>query len=127
MKHKNRALFALFFAFSLLGANDIYTLSFDTQDKNCTLTKNSEPIELFDPRFEKKRPKSPYTCYAIQKEQYVDCKRVDFKNTSAQMLSFGQYDYTNLIIAFHNPHESVASSLTIECTKDLPKKDKNPQ
>ena len=124
MQYKSKLLFTLLFTFALLGANDTYILSYNTQDKNCTLTKNKELIPLFDPRFEKKNPRNSYTCSAIQKEQYNDCKRMEYKNTSAQMLSFGNYEYTNLIIAFQNPHESVASSLTIECTKELPKKNK---
>lgn len=104
--------------------DDKYTLEYHADTKECSLQKNGKNIDLFDERLGDKAPRSAYTCTAMQKEQYNDCKRVGFKNTSAQMLSFGNYEYTNLIIAFQNPHESVASSLTIECTKELPKSNK---
>lgn len=109
---------------TLLSANDIYKLTYNIKDKNCTLIKNNKKIPLFDPRFKQKKPRSSYTCSAIQKEQYNNCKRVDYKNTSAQMMAFGSYEYTNLVLAFQNPSKSVESSLRVECTKKLLKKNK---
>jgi len=40
------------------------------------------------------------------------------------MITFGSYEYTNFIMAFQNPSQSVESSLTVECTKKLPKTSK---
>lgn len=107
-------------AFSSLLANDTYILSY-SKEHNCTLRKNGTSIELFDKRFEKKAPKSAYTCSAIQKEQYNNCKIISTKNTTAQFFGFGSYEYTNLILAFQNPSKSVNSSMEVLCTKDLTK------
>ena len=123
MQIKKLFLLSLMISTTLLSANDIYKLTYN-KENNCTLTKNGKKIPLFDPRFKRKKPRSSYTCSAIQKEQYNDCKRVDYKNTSAQMIAFGSYAYTNLVLAFQNPSKSVESSLTVECTKKLPKKNK---
>ena len=123
MQIKKLFLLSLMISTTLLSANDIYKLTYN-KENNCTLTKNNKKIPLFDPRFKRKKPRSSYTCSAIQKEQYNDCKRVDYKNTSAQMIAFGSYAYTNLVLAFQNPSKSVESSLTVECTKKLPKRSK---
>jgi len=123
MQIKKLFVLSLMISTTLLSANDIYKLAYN-KENNCTLTKNNKKIPLFDPRFKKQKPRSSYTCTAIQKEQYNDCKRVDYKNTSAQMIAFGNYAYTNLVLAFQNPSKSVKSSLTVECTKKLPKKNK---
>lgn len=105
---------------SLIIANDTYKLTY-TQDNNCTLIKNGKSIELFDKRFKTKKPNSAYTCSAIQKEQYTNCKIKNSSNTSAQLFSFGSYEYTNLIIAFKNPSPSVNSSMEVVCTQEVSK------
>ena len=99
-------------------ANDTYLLTY-SKDKNCTLAKNAKKIALFDERFKQKAPHSSYTCSAIQKEQYNDCKVVNKKNITAEFFGYGAYGYTNLIMAFQNPSPSVKSSLKVICTKDL--------
>lgn len=120
-------LFTLLFSTLLFSDNDEkkyeehYTLSF-TKEHNCTLVKNGIKIDLFDKKFKKKDPKSAYTCHAIQKEQYNDCKIVNKKNISAMFFAYGSYEYTNFIIAFQNPHQSVDSSLEVDCTKKLSNK-----
>lgn len=114
----------IFTALLLLGsisqADDIYELNY-SKDSNCTLSKNATSIKLFDSRFEKKAPNNAYTCSAIQKEQYNNCKIISTKNTTAQFFGFGSYEYTNLVIAFQNPSKSVKSSMKVLCTKDLTK------
>jgi len=99
-------------------ANDIYKVTY-SKENNCTMTKNGKDTPLFDKRFEKKAPNSSYTCSAIQKEQYNDCKILSKKNLTAQFFGYGAYEYTNLIIAFKNPSPSVKSSIAVECTKEL--------
>jgi len=99
-------------------ANDTYQLSF-SKDTNCTLTKNSKKIPLFDKRFKQKAPRTSYTCSAIQKEKYNDCKIINKKNITAQYFGYGAYEYTNLIMAYENPSPNVKSSLKVICTKDL--------
>ena len=100
---------------------DIYHLSF-SKENNCTLLKNSKNTPLFDKRFEKKKPRSSYTCDAIQKEQYNECVVLEKKNITALFFGYGSYEMTNLIIAFKNPHESVESSVKVACTKKIIKK-----
>lgn len=116
---KKTSLFiSLLTTLNLLQADDTYIMKY-SKETNCTLTKNGKNIPLFDPKFEKKEPSSSYTCSALQKESYNDCARVNHKNTSAEFLGFGAYEYTNLIIAFKNPHPTVKSSIEVKCTKEL--------
>lgn len=117
---KTVAFFLLLATINLL-SDDTYRLTYSS-DTNCTLTKNTQEIPLFDPRFKKKEPKSSYTCSAIQKEQYNDCQIIDKKNITAEFFGYGLYEYTNFLIAFKNPHPSVKSFIEIKCTKSLPKK-----
>ena len=114
----NKTLLPLIFLTSVLLSDDVYDVTYSKKD-GCIVTKNGKVTELFDTRFKKKQPRSSYTCSAIQKENYNDCVRVEHKNTSAEFLGFGAYDYTNLIIAFKNPHPSVESSIKVRCTKKL--------
>ena len=118
---KKTVTFPLLLAATNLLSDDVYKLTY-SNDTNCTLTKNTKEIPLFDPRFEKKEPKSSYTCSAIQKEKYNDCEVIDKQNITAQYFGYGLYEYTNLIIAFKNPHPSVKSFIKIKCTKSLAKK-----
>lgn len=101
-------------------ADDTYTLSY-SQDTNCTLTKNGKKTPTFDKRFERKAPANSYTCNAIQKEQYNDCVIRKTKNTTAQVFSFGSYEYTNLLMAFKTATPSVEGMMQVECTKSLKK------
>lgn len=99
-------------------ANDIYELKFSSEN-NCSMTKNSENVPLFDKRFKSKKPISPYSCDAIQKEQYNDCNILTKTNISALYFGYGAYGSTNLIIAFKNSNPSKDSSIKITCTKKL--------
>ncbi len=109
-----------------LASNDIarYTLSYNSKDANCTLSKNGVKIPVFDKRFKKKAPKNSYTCFAIQKEKYNDCRIVDKKNTTAVVFSYGVYGYTNLLISFKTPTKYIDGHMTVECTKSLSKTSK---
>lgn len=102
-------------------ADDTYLLKY-SKDTNCTLTKNSKKIALFDKRFKQKAPRSSYTCSVVQKEQYNDCRVISKKNITAQFFGYGSYGFTNLIMAYKNPSPSVKSSLKIVCTKSSFKK-----
>lgn len=102
-------------------ADDLYRLSY-TKDTNCTLLKNGKIIPLFDPAFKSKAPANSYTCNAIQKEQYNDCKILKTQNTTAQVFSFGVYDYTNLIMAFKTPTKHTSGMMEVQCTKSLKRK-----
>lgn len=117
---KKSLLIFILLLISSLYANDVYTITY-SKDNNCTMTKNNKKIPLFDERFKVKEPKSSYTCGAIQKEQYNDCKVLSKKNLTAQYFGYGAYKFTNLIIAFRNPSPRINSSITIECTKELVK------
>ena len=101
-------------------ANDTYTLSY-SKDTNCTLTKNGKKTPTFDKRFKRKAPTNSYTCNAIQKEQYNDCLIRKTKNTTAQVFSFGSYEYTNLLMAFKTATPSLKGMMQVECTKSLKK------
>lgn len=97
---------------------DQYTLFYNHQESRCTLKKNTKEIALFDERYEsKKKPFSPYTCTAWIKENYSTCKVVDRLRISAQSLSFGNYEKTNLIIAFIADYHKLDSYIDIECQK----------
>jgi len=118
----------LFLTFSLYSdsnlttpSEDLYTLSF-SPDSNCSLLKNGKKIPTFDLRFKRKEPKSAYTCSALQKEQYRECSVLKKDNISAFFFGYGSYDFTNLIIAFKNPHKSTKSSVTVTCSKRHPSK-----
>jgi len=115
-----RTLSSLLLLSSLSFAESTYRLSY-SPDTNCALVKNGVDIPLFDPRFERKMPSDSYTCSAIQKEQYNDCKVVAKQNITAQFFGYGVYEHTNLIIAIKTPHKTVKSFLEIECTKELHK------
>jgi len=107
---------------SVVYADDIYELTY-SHEHNCTLLKNGKSIELFDKRFDKKQPKTSYTCSAIQKEQYTNCVIEDKNNITALVFSYGQYEYTNLLIAFKSPTKHIKSSVKVNCTKHIkPKK-----
>ena len=101
-------------------ANDTYTLSY-SKDTNCTLTKNGKKTPTFDKRFKRETPANSYTCNAIQKEQYNDCLIRKTKNTTAQVFSFGSYEYTNLLMAFKTATPSIKGMMQVECTKSLKK------
>jgi len=98
-------------------ANDIYEVSY-SKDTNCTILKNSKPIDMFDKRFGKKAPRNSYTCSAIQKEQYNNCDVLKKENLTAFFMGYGAYEYTNLILAFKNPHPSTKSYLKVKCSKN---------
>jgi len=119
---KNSLLFTvtLFLATASVMANDTYILTY-AKDINCTLTKNSKQIATFDKRFKVKAPANGYTCNAIQKEQYNDCIIRKTENTTAQVFSFGTYEFTNLIMAFKTATPSVKGLMEVECTKSLKK------
>lgn len=110
----------LLFTTAELIANDTYILSY-AKDTNCTLTKNGNKIPTFDKRFKRKAPANGYTCNAIQKEQYNDCVIRKTKNTTAQVFSFGTYEYTNLLMAFKTATPNVTGMMEVECTKSLKK------
>jgi len=99
---------------------DAYVLS--SVDGNCSLEKNGKSIPLYDPMFKKKQPRSDYSCFAMQKKQYLDCSVLNRKNLSALLVAYGSYEKTNLIIGFKNPHKSVKSSVTVTCTQKSKKK-----
>ena len=116
-----KSILVIFFCFIAsvnLYSNDTYVLTFN-KDSNCSLTKNGDIIPVYDPRFEKKAPRSHYTCTAMQKENYVNCSTIKSTNTTAEMLAFGRYEKTNLIFGFKNPTPNVTSMMEIECTKKL--------
>jgi len=106
-----------------LSADDTYVLSY-SKDTNCTLTKNDKTIPFLDPKFGEMNPNYGYTCKSIQKEQYNKCEIIKSENVSAVLFSYGSYQYTNSIIAIQNPFPSVKSSITVTCTKDIPKNNK---
>lgn len=106
------------FTDTLVIANDTYTLSY-AQDTNCTFTKNGKKIPTFDKRFKRNAPRNGYTCSAIQKEQYSDCVIRKTKNTTAQVFSFGSYEFTNLLMAFKTATPDSQGMMTVECTKSL--------
>ncbi len=110
----------LFFTMTTIMANDIYTLTY-SKDTNCTLTKNGKKTPTFDKRFKRKAPANGYTCNAIQKEQYNDCVIRKTKNTTAQVFSFGTYEYTNLLMAFKTATPYEKGMMEVECTKSLKK------
>ncbi|MCF6172971.1 MAG: hypothetical protein L3J44_04220 [Campylobacteraceae bacterium] len=120
MKKSISLLTSLFIVATASMADDTYLLTY-TKDANCTLIKNGKEIPLFDTRFKRKIPKNSYTCSVLQKEQYNNCKILDTKNTTAQVFSFGSYEYTNFIMAFKNPTPTVNSSMEVVCTKKLSK------
>jgi len=103
---------------SISFADDVYVIKY-SKESNCTVSKNSKSIELFDKRFEKKAPQNGYTCSFIRKEQYNDCKIISKKNITAQFFGYGVYEYTNLIVAFKSPDPSVESSIKVTCTKKI--------
>lgn len=113
-----KSLFLLFFlSLSTLVADDVYRLTFSKETGKCTLEKNGKETALFDTRFESKPPKSAYKCYAIQKEQYKDCKVIAKKNVTAMFMGYGTYDYTNAILAFQNINRHYDSVLAVKCSK----------
>ena len=103
---------------SSLVAYDTYKLEY-TEDKNCTLIKNGKDTALFDKRFEKKKPHNPYTCFAIQKEQYNECRIIKKKNIKALVFSYGSYDYTNLLMAIQSPTKHTDAFLEVKCRKSI--------
>ncbi len=105
---------------SLATANDTYKLSY-SKDTNCTLTKNGKKTATFDERFKREAPSNSYTCNAIQKEQYNDCVIRKTENTTAQVFSFGTYEYTNLVMAFKTATPYEKGMMEVECTKSLKK------
>ncbi|UCN00597.1 hypothetical protein LCX93_01390 [Sulfurimonas sp. SWIR-19] len=110
----------LFSLYASSAYEDTYLLKYSSKDSNCTLTKNGEQIPVFDPRFkDKKPPYNAYTCNAIIKEQYNDCKIVQKENTTAVVFSFGTYEFTNLLFAFKTPVKSIDGMMQVECTKKL--------
>jgi hypothetical protein len=116
---KNLMILFIFISITSLYGDDVYILKYSGTDKNCTLTKNTKNIPFFDKRFKKKEPKTSYTCSAIQKEHYNYCKIDDSSNTTAQVFSYGVYEYTNLIMVFKNPSKSINSFMKVTCTKKL--------
>ena len=111
---------SLFAEHNKTNSDDLYVLTFNP-DSNCTLMKNDEKIPSFDVRFKKKEPKNSYTCSALQKEQYNECTILKKSNITALFFGYGSYEYTNLILAFQNPHKSTKSSVTVRCSKKLSK------
>ncbi len=110
----------LFLTTTAIMAKDTYILSY-VKDTNCTLTKNGKEIPTFDKRFKRKAPINGYTCNAIQKEQYNDCVIRKTKSTTAQVFSFGTYEFTNLIMAFKTATPDEKGMMEVECTKSLKK------
>jgi hypothetical protein len=109
----------IFISITSLYGDDVYMLKYSGVDHSCTLTKNTKDIPLFDKRFKMKEPKTSYTCSAMQKEQYNYCKIDDSSNTTAQVFSYGVYEYTNLVMVFKNPTKSTNSFMKVICTKKL--------
>jgi len=110
----------LFSLYASSSYEDNYVLKYSSKDTNCTLTKNSKKIPTFDPRFKQKHePQNAYTCNAIVKEQYNDCKIIQKENTTAVVFSFGTYEYTNLLFAFKIPVKSIDGKMVVSCTKKL--------
>jgi len=105
---------------TIVVANDTYILSY-SKDTNCTLTKNGKKVPTFDKRFKRKAPTNGYTCNAIQKEQYNDCVIRKTKGTTAQVFSFGSYEFTNLVFAFKTATPYIKGMMKVECTKTLKK------
>jgi len=102
---------------SSTASTDRYDLFYNHKTRNCTLSKNNKNTVLFDKRFKKKQPKSPYTCTAWIKEQYSDCHLIDKKRVAAQSISFGRFEQTNLIIAIEADYRKLDSFIEVECIR----------
>lgn len=101
-----------------IAQDDRYVLHFSVKESNCTLVKNGKSIPMFDNRFKVEPPKSSYTCYAVRKEQYKDCRVLEKKNVTAMLLGYGSYQYTNFVLAFKGINRYYDSLITVECSKD---------
>lgn len=97
--------------------HDLYRLVYTANNKNCTLFKNNQKIEIFDLRFNAPQPHSPYTCATWQKEFYRSCKIRDKKAVSAVALAYGSFARTSLLLGFQADYYRLNASLELECIK----------
>jgi len=98
-------------------ANDTYLLEYILKESKCLLKKNGKNIELFDKRFKLKKPKHSYSCSALQKEQYKECKVLEKKNVRAQILAYGLDKDTNFVLAFRVDDNGSKSYSKIRCSR----------
>jgi hypothetical protein len=97
--------------------HDLYRLVYDGKTQECSLYRNGRKIPLFDPRFKKKAPRTPYTCASWQKMQYRGCRQQGAKSVSAAALSYGVYPSTNFLFGFKADHPRVDAYMEVECSR----------
>lgn len=98
--------------------DDLYHLDYNGRTKECRLFKNGDEIEVFDKRFNREMPYSPYACAMWQKENYLSCKNTKSVNVYGFTLSFGTFNSTRLLAAFLTAGPKISGHVDIKCSKN---------
>lgn len=115
--------FLIFISISALNAKvtsiDKYDMIYSAKDKKCTLYKNGHKISLIDKKYKEKNLITPYTCAALQLDNYRGCRiEKGSENITAYAFSFGVYGkQTKLLFAYKMAVPTVNGYLKLKCSR----------
>ncbi|WP_041675101.1 hypothetical protein [Sulfurimonas autotrophica] len=113
-------LFVCSISFSILMANDNYMIKYNGKSKKCFAYKNNKEISLIDKKFKSDKVTTPYTCLAIQVENYRGCRiKNGSEHITAYAFSFGSYgEKTKFMVGYKVAVPYVDAFLKLECSKE---------